>query len=186
VTGLHIPPGEREEIYSLMKPYLRRMGLSEAGANCFGDYHPGNIMFNETNNLTSHTGDPRIDQTEIFLIDPAYLDIEGNVDRAEDIGTFLSKFVYNDFCLNQTCDKTVCDFELILKGYNHTISQNNLTLNEYYPTGATFDFQIALGILIETMFKIHKSSATNVQDRVQTSLEAVKYILKKRPFEIPH
>lgn len=184
MKGLQVSPGDKDELSSLFKDEFRRIGLSEAGANCFGDYHPGNIMFKEEERSTSNTGDLKIDKNEVYLIDPAYIDREGNVDRAEDIGTFFSKFAYNDFYLSQSFDKTVSDFELICQGYDYTISQNGITLEEYYPEGTTFDFHITLGILIDTMFKIRNPKFINPQDRVQTSFEAVKYILKNHPFEI--
>jgi len=184
VKGLNIAPADKEELYSLFKGEFRSIGLSDAGANCFGDYHPGNIMFKEQESLTSNTGDIKIDKTEIYLIDPAYLDRGGNIDRAEDIGTFFSKFAYNDYYLTQSFDKTLSDFELICKGYDYIISQNGITLEEYYPEGTSFDFHIALGILIDTMFKIRNPKFINPQARLNTSLEAVKYILKKHPFEI--
>ncbi|MFX1285378.1 MAG: hypothetical protein ACFFB5_17155 [Promethearchaeota archaeon] len=184
VKGLNVAPGDKDELFSLFKEEFRRIGLSDAGANCFGDYHPGNIMFKEGKTLTSNTGDLKIDRTDIFLIDPAYLDKAGNVDRAEDIGTFFSKFAYNDFYLSQSFDKTVNDFELICKGYDYTISRNGITLEEFYPDGTSFDFHIALGILIDTMFKIRDPKFINPQGRIQTSIEAVKHILKKKPFEI--
>ncbi|UCG90652.1 MAG: hypothetical protein JSU57_02685 [Candidatus Heimdallarchaeota archaeon] len=184
VKGLNVAPGDKNELFSLFKEEFRRIGLSEAGANCFGDYHPGNIMFKEKKALTSNTGDLKIDRTDIYLIDPTYLDKAGNVDRAEDIGTFFSKFAYNDFYLSQSFDKAVTDFELICKGYDYTISRNGIKLEEYYPNGTTFDFHIALGILIDTMFKIRNPKFSNPQSRINTSLEAVMHILKKHPFEI--
>jgi len=184
VKGLNIAPGDKNELFSLFKGEFRRIGLSDAGANCFGDYHPGNIMFKEEKALTSYTGDLKIDRTEIYLIDPAFLDKTGNVDRAEDIGTFFSKFAYNDFYLSQSFDKTVPDFELICKGYDYTISKNGIALEEFYPDGTTFNFHIALGILIDSMFKIRNPKFVNPQGRIQTSVEAVMHILKKHPFEI--
>ncbi|MFX1505014.1 MAG: hypothetical protein ACFFDC_02765 [Promethearchaeota archaeon] len=184
VKGLNISPGDKNELFSLFKEEFRRIGLSDSGANCFGDYHPGNIMFKELQSLTSHTGDLKIDRTEIYLIDPAYLDRGGNIDRAEDIGTFFSKFAYNDYYLTQSFNQTLSDFELICKGYDFTISQNGITLEEYYPEGTTFDFHIALGILIDTMFKIQDPKFINPEVRLNTSLKAAKYILKKHPFEI--
>ncbi len=184
VKGLNVAPGDKNELFSLFKGEFRRIGLSDAGANCFGDYHPGNIMFKEEKALTSYTGDLKIDRTEIYLIDPAFLDKTGNVDRAEDIGTFFSKFAYNDFYLSQSFDKTVPDFELICKGYDYTISKNGIALEEFYPDGTTFDFHIALGILIDSMFKIRNPKFINPQGRIQTSIEAVMHILKKHPFQI--
>jgi hypothetical protein len=181
---LKFSPGEKDEVNSLFKPYLRRIGLNNSGANSFGDYHPGNVMLLETEEKTSDTGDLRIDSTNIYLIDPAYLDREGNVDRAEDLGTFFSKFAYNDYYLTQSFDKTAEDFEMLCKGYDYTISQNGVTLNDYYPEGTTFDFQIALGILLDALFKVQLSGPEKSQNRIQTSFDAVKYILKKRPFEI--
>ena len=184
VKGLNVAPGDKDELFSLFKREFRRIGLSDAGANCFGDYHPGNIMFKDQKSIISNTGDMKIDRTEIYLIDPAYLDRGGNVDRAEDIGTFFSKFAYNDYYISQSFDKTISDFELICKGYDYTISQNGITLEEYYPEGTTFDFHIALGILMDTMYKMRNPKFINPQARLQTSLEAVKYILKKHPFEL--
>ncbi|MFX0183990.1 MAG: hypothetical protein ACFE95_12985 [Candidatus Hodarchaeota archaeon] len=183
VDGLKIVSADKIELYSLFKPELRRIGLSDSGASCFGDYHPGNIMFQEVDVISSNSGDLKIDKTKIYLIDPAFVDREGNIDRAEDIGTFFSKFAYNDFYLSQAFDKTLSEFELLRKGYDFTIAQNGISLNDYYPEGTTFDFHIALGILIDTLFKIRSTGITSYQDRIETSLKAVKYILKNHPFE---
>lgn len=181
---LQFAPGEKDELKSLFKPSLRRIGLNESGGNSFGDYHPGNIMLLETEEYSSNTGDIRIDTTNIYLIDPAYVDREGNIDRAEDLGTFFSKFAYNDFFLTQSYDKTADDFELLCKGYDYTISQNSITLADYYPEGTTFNFQIALGMLLDSLFKVQFSGHQRSESRIQTSYEAVKYILKKEPFVI--
>ena len=184
LNRLNFAAGEKDELKSLFKPCLRRIGLNNSGANSFGDYHPGNVMFLETDGKTSSTGDMKIDSTSIYLIDPAYVDREGNVDRAEDLGTFFSKFAYNDFYLTQTFDKTSEDFELLCKGYDYTILQNGVSLYDYYPEGTTFDFQIALGILIDALFKVNISGFEKSEIRLQTCLNAVKYILKKNPFEV--
>ncbi len=181
---LHYSTGEKDELNSLFKPFLRRIGLNNSGANSFGDYHPGNVMLLETEEKTSDTGDLRIDMTTVYLIDPAYVDREGNIDRAEDLGTFFSKFAYNDYFLTQSFDKTVEDFEMLCKGYDYTIFQNGIILNDYYPEGTTFDFQIALGILLDGLFKVKISGFEKSKNRIQTSFNAVKYILKKKPFEI--
>ncbi|MFX0170641.1 MAG: hypothetical protein ACFE9L_01845 [Candidatus Hodarchaeota archaeon] len=183
VEGLQIDSADKVELYSLFKPELKRIGLSDAGANCFGDYHPGNIMFQEKDILSSNSGDLKIDKTRIYLIDPAFVDRDGNVDRAEDIGTFFSKFAYNDFYLSQSFEKTAPEFELLSKGYNFTIAQNGISLQDYYPEGTTFDFHIALGILIDSLFKIRIGGVPSHQDRIQTSLKAVKHVLKNHPFE---
>lgn len=182
--GLNIPPGDKNELFSLFKDDLNRVGTSEAGANCFGDFHPGNIMFKESERPSSNIGDTKIDRTEVFLIDPAYVDSEGNVDRAEDIGTFFSKFAYNDYYLSESFDRTIADLEILCRGYDYAINQNQLSLIDFYPEGSTFDFQIALGIMIDTMFKTKTFGASNIQDRVNKCIEAVQYILRKRPFDI--
>jgi hypothetical protein len=181
---LQFAPGEKDELKSLFKPFLNRIGLSESGGNSFGDYHPGNVMLLETEEYSSNTGDIRIDSTNVFLIDPAYVDKEGNIDRAEDLGTFFSKFAYNDFFLTQSCDKTADDFEILCKGYDYTISQNGINLSDYYPEGTTFNFQIALGMLLDSLFKVQFLTRQQSESRIQTSYEAVKFILKKEPFEI--
>ncbi|MHA1331729.1 MAG: hypothetical protein ACTSR2_11685 [Candidatus Hodarchaeales archaeon] len=184
VDGLHMSPSDRDELYSLFKGGLVRVGKSQAGANCFGDFHPGNIMFKETNTISTNTGDLKIDSTEVYLIDPAYIDTQGNVDRTEDIGTFFSKFAYNDYYISESFDRTVDDFEVFLKGYNYTLSNHGLKFNDFYPEGLTLDFHIGLGILIDTMFKIKIFVADNIQDRVSKSLDATKYVLKNSPFDI--
>ncbi|NHJ02183.1 MAG: hypothetical protein EAX86_08595 [Candidatus Heimdallarchaeota archaeon] len=184
LNGIPFNPDEKENLKSLFQPDLRKIGLSESGANCFGDYHPGNIMFKDSEYKTSNTGDIKIDHTEIFLIDPAYLDRSGNIDRGEDIGTFFAKFAYNDFIMSQSFDRCVSDFDLICKGYDHTISQNGVRLKEFYPEGTTFNFHIALGILIDTMFKIRSASISNPETRIRSTYEAVKNILTECPFDL--
>ncbi len=187
LNGLNITPNDRDELNYLFKHPLKQMSLSTAGAHCFGDFHPGNLMFYESTAPLENTGDIRMDNIIIYLIDPAYLDRESHVDRAEDIGTFFSKFAYNDFSLTQNFDKTVSDIELFCKGYDHTCAYNGLSLSDYYPEGITIDFHIALGILMECLFKTRLagySSSKSVSPVVQTSVDAVRFILERRPFQI--
>ena len=187
LNGLNISPNDRDELNYLFKHPLKQMGLSLAGAHCFGDFHPGNLMFYESNTPLENTGDIRIDKTITYLIDPAYLDRDSFVDRAEDIGTFFSKFAYNDYSLSQNFDKTVSEVELFSKGYDHTCSYNGISLSDYYPEGTTIDFHIALGILIESLFKSRLtgySHPDSVNPIVQTSVNAVKHILERRPFQV--
>ncbi|MHA1993759.1 MAG: hypothetical protein ACW97Z_04405 [Candidatus Hodarchaeales archaeon] len=187
LNGLNISPNDRDELNYLFKHPLKQMGLSLAGAHCFGDFHPGNLMFYESETPLENSGDIRMDKTIIYLIDPAYLDRDSFVDRSEDIGTFFSKFAYNDFSLTQNFDKTVSDVELFCKGYDHTCSYNGVSLSDYYPEGITIDFHIALGILIESLFKTRIAGyphTNSVSPLVQTSVDAVKFILERRPFQV--
>ncbi|PWI49189.1 hypothetical protein CEE45_03375 [Candidatus Heimdallarchaeota archaeon B3_Heim] len=187
LNGLNISPNDRDELNYLFKHPLKQMGLSLAGAHCFGDFHPGNLMFYESDTSHANTGDIRIDKTIIYLIDPAFIERDSFVDRAEDVGTFFSKFAYNDFSLTQNFDKTVSDIELFCKGYDYTCSYNGVYFPDYYPEGTTFDFHIALGILIDSLFKTRLagySPPDSVSPLVQTSIEAAKYILERRPFQI--
>ncbi len=186
LNGLNISSNDRDELNYLFKHPLKQMGLSLAGAHCFGDFHPGNLMFYESNTPLENTGDSRMDKTIIYLIDPAYLDRNSFVDRTEDIGTFFAKFAYNDYSLTQNFDKTVSDVELFCKGYDHTCSYNGVSLSDYYPEGITIDFHIALGILIESLFKTRLARYTqpnSISPLVQTSVDAAKFILERRPFQ---
>ncbi len=184
LEGLNVAPGDRDELNSLFKQPLKQIGLSLAGAHCFGDYHPGNILFHEIDTPVANTGDIRIDKTVIYLIDPVFVDRDSFVDRAEDLGTFFSKFAYNDYSLSQNVDKTVSEVELFCKGYDNTCSYNGLSITDYYSEGTTFDFHIALGILIESLYKTRLAGFTDHDPVFQTSLSSVKYILSKRPFAI--
>jgi hypothetical protein len=185
-NGLQMSPDEKTELKSLFKPFLRHVGISEAGGNCFGDFHPGNIMFQhfgDANASTSNTGDNTVDQTQIFLIDPAFLDNEGNVDRTEDIGTFFSKIASNEWLLNQSFDTSIRQIEQFVKGYNYITQMNGVTLQDYYVDGKpSFDFQIGLGILLETLYKT-KIPGGDLGSKTSTNLEAAKQILARTPFE---
>jgi hypothetical protein len=184
--GLRMSPDEKTELKSLFKPFLRHIGISEAGGNCFGDFHPGNIMFQhigDTNASTSNTGDIVVDQTQIFLIDPAFLDNEGNVDRTEDIGTFFSKIASNEWFLNQSFDTSIRQIEQFVKGYNYITQMNGVILQDYYvDEKPSFDFQIGLGILLDTLYKI-KLPGGDLGAKTSTNLEAAKQILARQPFE---
>ena len=184
LEGLNIQANDRNELNSLFKQPLKQIGLSLAGAHCFGDYHPGNIMFHEIDTPVANTGDIRIDKTIIYLIDPAFVDRDNFVDRTEDFGTFFSKFAYNEYSLSQNVDKTVSEVELFYQGYNNTCSYNGLSILDYYPEGTTIDFHIALGILLETLYKTRLARSSDHSSLIQNSLECVKYILSKHPFVI--
>jgi hypothetical protein len=183
LNGLNISTNDRDELNSLFKPFIKRIGLSLAGAHSFGDFHPGNLMFGDSNRQLANSGDLKMDKTMIHLIDPAYIDRDNFIDRAEDIGTFFTKFAYNDYSLTQSFDKTVSDIQLFCKGYNFTSSYNSVNFSDYYPEGqTTVDFHIALGILIESLYKSRLAGHSSSSSVVLTSLEAVKYILNKQPF----
>ncbi|MCK4847434.1 MAG: hypothetical protein KAT16_00250 [Candidatus Heimdallarchaeota archaeon] len=183
VNGLNVSANDRNELNSLFKPHLKRIGISLAGAHSFGDFHPGNLMFGDSERQLANTGDLRIDNTIIHLIDPAYIDHDNFIDRAEDLGTFFSKFVYNDYSLTQSFEKSVSDIQLFCKGYDYTGSINGVKFSDYYPEGkTTIDFHIALGILIESLFKSRLAGHSSRSSVVLTSFEAVKEILKKQPF----
>ena len=183
LNGLNMSPNMREELNSLFKPHLKRIGLSLAGAHSFGDFHPGNLMFKDSDKPLTNSGDLRIDKTLIHLIDPSYIDRDNFIDRAEDIGTFFTKFAYNDYSLTQTFEKTVSDVILFRKGYDFTSSYNGVKFSDYYPDEqTTIDFHIALGILIESLFKSRLAGHSSSSPVVLTSIEAVKYLLNKQPF----
>ncbi|MFW9856408.1 MAG: hypothetical protein ACFFFG_15255 [Candidatus Thorarchaeota archaeon] len=185
-AGLRMSPDEKTEFNSLFKPFLRHIGISEAGGNCFGDFHPGNIMFQhggDINASTSNTGNVVVDHTHIFLIDPAFLDNEGNVDRTEDIGTFFSKIASNEWLLNQSFDTSIGQIEQFVKGYNYITQMNGTTLQDYYVDGKpSFDFQIGLGILLDTLYKM-KTPGGDFGTKTSTNIEAAKQILTRQPFE---
>ncbi len=184
LNGLNISSEKKNELNSLFKAPLKKIGLSVAGANCFGDFHPGNVMFREISTSLANTGDVRMDQTLIYLIDPAFIDKDNFIDRAEDLGTFFSKFAYNEYSMNQTFDKTISDLEIFCKGYDYTSSYNGCSIADYYPNGTTFDFHIALGILMESMFKSRLAGYTESNSVIHNSVEAAKLILSKNPFNI--
>lgn len=184
LNGLNISPEKKNELNSLFKDPLRTIGLSLAGANCFGDFHPGNLMFREVSSSLANTGDLKMDKTLTYLIDPAYIDNNNFIDRAEDIGTFFSKFAYNEYSLNQNFENTISDLEIFCKGYNYTSSYNGINFSDYYPEGTTFDFQIALGILLESVFKCRTAGYNESNSVIQNSVEAAKLILSKKPFSI--
>ena len=184
LNGLNISPQKKNELSDLFKESLRTIGLSVAGANCFGDFHPGNLMFREVSSSLADTGDIKMDQTLTYLIDPAYIDNNHFIDRTEDIGTFFSKFAYNEFSLNQNFENTISDLEIFCKGYDHTSSYNGINFADYYPEGSTFDFHIALGILMESMFKCQTAGYNESNPVIQNSVEAAKLILSKKPFDI--
>jgi hypothetical protein len=185
LNGLNVSANDKGELNSLFKPHLKQIGMSLAGAHSFGDFHPGNLMFRDSERQLANTGDLRIDKTMIHLIDPAYIDRDNFIDRAEDLGTFFSKFAYNDYSLTQSFEKTVSDVQLFCKGYDYTSSFNGVRFSDYYPEGkTTIDFHIALGILIESLFKSRLAGHSSSSSVVLTSLEAMRYILKKKPFAV--
>ena len=185
LNGLNVTVEDRNELNSLFKPHLKRIGMSSAGAHSFGDFHPGNLMFGDSDRQLSNSGDLRIDKTIIYLIDPAYIDRDNFIDRVEDIGTFFTKFAYNDYSLTQSFENTITEIQLFCKGYDYTSSGNGVKLSDYYSDGkTTIDFHIALGILIESLFKSRLAGHSSNSSVVLTSIEAAKHILKKQPFEV--
>jgi len=162
LNGLNVTAEDRNELNSLFKPHLKRIGMSSAGAHSFGDFHPGNLMFGDSDRQLSNSGDLRIDKTIIYLID-----------------------AYNDYSLTQSFENTITEIQLFCKGYDYTSSSNGVKLSDYYSDGkTTIDFHIALGILIESLFKSRLAGHSSNSSVVLTSIEAAKHVLKKQPFEV--
>ncbi len=111
------------------------------GAYSFGDFHPGNIMF-----------EVREHQTPIImthLIDPEFLDVSRTVDRSEDICNFFVTQIVSD-----GLEKTKKDLSAFMSGYNEVLAYygNGRGLSQYYETEVpSLNFHLAQGVLLSIL-----------------------------------
>ncbi|MFX0123610.1 MAG: hypothetical protein ACFFAE_08195 [Candidatus Hodarchaeota archaeon] len=113
-----------------------------SGSISFGDFHPGNVIF-----------DVRIGQKPMInthLIDPEYLDTSTEHDRLEDICNFFAVEAVDQYRQDRELTKFRMNVKSFLSGYNEVLAHEQTTFQNYY-SGENYipvNFHLALMILM--------------------------------------
>ncbi len=119
-----------------------------SGSVSFGDFHPGNLIF-----------DVKIGQKPMIrthLIDPEYLDTSTEHDRLEDICNFFAVEAVDQYRHDKTLKKFRMNMKSFLSGYSEVLAHEQSSLTKYYSgTYLPVNFHLALMVLM---------SILNIQD----------------------
>ena len=120
-----------------------------SGSISFGDFHPGNVIF-----------DVRIGQRPMIhthLIDPEYLDTSTEHDRLEDICNFFAVEAVDQYRQDRELKKLRMNVKSFFSGYNEILAHEQTSFQNYYSGGnyIPVNFHLALMILM---------SIINIQD----------------------
>ncbi len=161
---------ELQELFSQAEHQLAT-SLKEAGAPHFGDFHPGNVLFDlqVVSNKKSVVA--------CNLIDPEFLDEEARSDRFED----LTNFFITDAVSHGWHEISHLENKLIhfMSGYDQVLALKFSSLKEHYPHGFTVAFQLGLGILLSILNLLQFEDLQEGKDlpsEIDYRLNLVKYL----------
>lgn len=116
---------------------------TESGAISFGDFHAGNLLF-EINLYKS----PLL---MAHLIDPEFLQTEPISDRFEDIANFFVNRAIQEYQMKGKLFQITRELRSFLAGYDEILAYKLKKLNLFYPKRDTFNYQLALGIVLSIL-----------------------------------
>ena len=143
LDGIPVSDEKKNHLQSLFNRVLPRVEQASKNSGCpsFGDFHPGNLIF-----------DVQIGRNPMiltYLIDPEYLDMSNEHDRLEDICNFFAVEAVDLFRIDQSLTKLKMNIKSFLAGYKEILAKTQNDLNEFY-TGSyiPINFHLALMILM--------------------------------------
>ena len=147
--SLEAIPVSLEMKKNLNAAFSRVLPLAEqasqfSGCPSFGDFHPGNLIFD------IRVGRNPMIQT--YLIDPEFLDSSDEHDRLEDICNFFAVEAVDLFRMNRSLDKLRMNIKSFLSGYKEVLAYNQCNLEDYYTgTYIPINFHLALMVLMSIL-----------------------------------
>ena len=156
-----------------------------SGSVSFGDFHPGNLIF-----------DVRIGHSPMIqthLIDPEYLETSTEHDRLEDICNFFAVEAVDHFRHDKSLNKFRMNVKSFLSGYSEVLAHEQASFSKYY-LSVTKDskpyipvnFHLALMILmsiinIQDMADLF-GGETGIQNEVILRCQLIEKLLKWKSF----
>ncbi|MHA2270643.1 MAG: phosphotransferase family protein [Candidatus Hodarchaeales archaeon] len=145
VKAIPIDQSKKDELAQLFEEKAAEIAAQtmRSGACAFGDFHPGNILYE----VQEH----RIPVIISHLIDPEFLDTSKTVDRCEDICNF---FVTQ--AVSEDLKKTQNALSAFMAGYNEVLAHYGFGrgLAHFYERSPPVNFHLAQGILL-SILNIH-------------------------------
>ena len=129
-----------QELFNQVLPMAEQASQS-SGCPSFGDFHPGNLIF-----------DIRMGRNPMIkthLIDPEFLDTSNEHDRLEDICNFFAVEAVDLFRIDQSLTKLTMNIKSFLTGYKEILAHHQNNLEEFYTTSyIPINFHLALMVLM--------------------------------------
>ncbi|MHA1946224.1 MAG: aminoglycoside phosphotransferase family protein [Candidatus Hodarchaeales archaeon] len=147
--SLEAIPVSSEVKNSLNSAFSRVLPLTEqasqlSGCPSFGDFHPGNLIFD------IRVGRNPMIQT--YLIDPEFLDSSDEHDRLEDICNFFAVEAVDLYRMDKSLVKLSMNIKSFLSGYKEILAYNQCNLEDFYTDSyIPINFQLALMILMSIL-----------------------------------
>ena len=124
-----------------------------SGAISFGDFHAGNLLY-EINLYKS----PLL---MAHLIDPEFLQIDATSDRFEDIANFFVNRAIQEFQMKGKLFQITRELRSFLAGYDEILAYKLKKLKLFYPKNDTFNYHLALGIMLSILNLMSLDEAEN-------------------------
>jgi len=142
----------RKNLHSLFGEVipLAKQASKLSGSISFGDFHPGNIIFD-----VKIGRNPMI---QTHLIDPEYLATSTENDRLEDICNFFAVEAVDQFRIDPELRNFRMNLKSFLSGYQEFLALNQYSFDKFYSSSyIPVNFHLALMILM---------SILNIQDMI--------------------
>ncbi|MHA2174580.1 MAG: hypothetical protein ACXACP_14070 [Candidatus Hodarchaeales archaeon] len=181
LESIPVPDDKRTHLNNLFQQMLPEAEKASLNSGCpsFGDFHPGNLIF-----------DIRVGQNPMIqthLIDPEFLDISSEHDRLEDICNFFAVEAVDTFRMEKSLTKLKMNIKAFLAGYKEILAYKQLNINDYYSKGLIpVNFHLALMILmsilnIQNMGDLF-GGESGIQKEVSLRCELIEQLLKDSSF----
>lgn len=181
LESIPVKDGKRAVLRNLFEQTLSEAEKASINSGCpsFGDFHPGNLIF-----------DIRIGQNPMIqthLIDPEFLDISSEHDRLEDICNFFAVEAVDIYRMEKSLTKLKMNIKSFLAGYKEILAHNQSTMNDFYiEEYIPVNFHLALMILMSILNIQHMGDLfggeAGIQEEVSLRCELIEQVLNDKSF----
>ncbi len=146
-------------------------GSTEGGAISFGDFHPGNVLYEISSQV------PPILRTH--LIDPEFLDTTPVIDRCEDICNFFVVSAIREYKNTGKLIQVGKDIRTFIAGYNEILARHFTQLRNFYTKVVPINFHLGQGILLSILnyLAMPETQGTDTVTEVSQRLALVELLL---------
>ena len=175
--SLESVPISVENKLQLQESFNRVLPLAEqasqhSGCPSFGDFHPGNLIFD------IRVGRNPMIQTHI--IDPEFLDISSEHDRLEDICNFFAVEAVDQYRMDKTLTKLAMNIKSFLAGYKEILAHNQSSFTGYYSKNyIPINFHLALMILMSILNIQHMEDIFDGEAGIQREIALRSNLIEK-------
>ncbi|MHA2364883.1 MAG: hypothetical protein ACXAC7_13085 [Candidatus Hodarchaeales archaeon] len=144
IITLPLKESDQEFLLQKFSSFPLEKTAKSSGAISFGDFHSGNLLYEislyKSPILVSH------------LIDPEFLEFTNPIhDRFIDIANFFVNRAISEFQLKGNLFQISRELRSFMAGYEEILAYDRRTIKNYYPKTDSFNYHLALGILLSIL-----------------------------------